>query len=618
MTTSIQEIWKETFLILQRNSRQVLALHLFFMVTAVILFAPLTGLLGQFLLELSGQPMLADLDIVYFFLTPSGMTTAILMAAISITILVFEQTSLMAIFLADAEQRPLNTFSALLFTSRKAGAIFRYATGLVLRLLLITLPFLGMAVAIAWVMITDYDINYYLAARPPIFIIAVLSIAGILFTMTHVLLQNLSGWLLALPLILFSMKSPAGCFTESEELSHGQRKLIMATIGSWLLTGILASMLFFAALRLTTSLLAPFFFYSLSSLVTLLGVFVACWFLGNFLISTFTSGSIAAITLLFFRRQQGGTELPAMPEMDSPPGISPPRLLLMLLLALCGAVLTGTVLVNDIPTQNNTVIIAHRGAAGKAPENTLAALEQAITDGSDWIEIDVQESRDGEIIVTHDRDFMKLAGNPLQVWDGSLDEIKQLDIGSWFASQFSAERVPTLKEVLKLAEKRCRVLIELKDYGHNRHLEERVAEIVEEAGMADKIAIMSLNRDAINRFHNLRPDWPVGLLLSKAIGKISNSELDFLAVNMATAKPAFIRRLQASGRQVFVWTVNDPASMSRIMALGVDGIITDEPALAMKIRRHNREMTPVERLLIHTAALINRPVSPQTYRDNSP
>ncbi len=618
MTTSIQEIWKETFLILQKNFPQVVALHLFFIIIAVILFAPLTGLLGQFLLDLSGQPMLADLDIVYFFLSPSGMTTAILMAAISITILVFEQTSLMTIFLADAGQRPFNTISALLFTFRRTGAIFRYATGLVLRLLLITLPFLGMAVAIARVMISDYDINYYLAARPPIFIIAVLSIAGILLTMTHVLLRNLSGWLLALPLILFSGKSPSGCFTESEELSHGHRKLIMAAIGSWLLTGILAGMLFFAALQLTASLLAPFFFCSISSLVTVLGVFMACWFFGNFLISTFTSGSIAAITLLFFRRQQGETESPAMPEMSRTPGISPPRLLLMLLLALCGAVLTGTVLVNDISTQNNTVIIAHRGAAGKAPENTLAALEQAITDGSDWIEIDVQESRDGEIIVTHDSDFMKLAGNPLQVWDGSLDEIKQLDIGSWFAPQFSAERVPTLKEVLKLAEKRCRVLIELKDYGHNRHLEERVAEIVEEAGMADKIAIMSLNRDTINRFHSLRPDWPVGLLLSKAIGKISNSELDFLAVNMATAKPAFIRRLQASGRQVFVWTVNEPASMSRIMALGVDGIITDEPALAVEIRRHNREMTPVERLLIHTAALINRPVSPQTYRDNSP
>jgi hypothetical protein len=85
-------------------------------------------------------------------------------------------------------------------------------------------------------------------------------------------------------------------------------------------------------------------------------------------------------------------------------------------------------------------------------------MRQAIEDGADWLEIDVQESADGEVIVIHDSDFMKLAGVDLKVWDGPLDQIREIDVGSWFDPRFSAERVPTLAEVLELARGKARVI----------------------------------------------------------------------------------------------------------------------------------------------------------------
>ncbi len=618
MIKTIQDIGKETLLTLKKAFRQVFAIHLFFVAVGSTLFAPLTGLLGQFLLELSGKPMLADLDIVYFFLTPVGMATTIFLASLGLTILIFEQASLMAICLATVNQKPLTTTAALLFTFKRIRVIFSYAVRLVIRLLFITLPFLGMAVAIVWVMLSDYDINYYLALKPPIFFIAAITIAAIVATMIYVLIRNLASWALALPLTLFSNESPGHCFTRSEELTHGHRNLLFSAISIWFLISTLISGIFLVSLQAAASLLAPFFFNSINILVTVLGIFMGLWFLGNLFITTFTSGSIAAISVLFYGTKKDICEPIIEPEPLPKNRLSGHLIILILIPTLSAALLTGILLVKDIPAPNNTMVIAHRGAAGKAPENSIAALTSAIKDGADWIEIDVQESEDGEILVIHDSDFMKLSNNPLNVWNGSLEEIKQLDIGSWFGPQFSGERVPTLQEVLELARGRCRVLIELKYYGHNQHLERRVAEIVEKLDMVGEIAIMSLEYKGIEKFRSLRPDWPVGLLLSKAIGKISEIEVDFLAINMTSAKPAYIRRIQESGKQIFVWTVNDPASMSRIMALGVDAIITDEPALARQIHNRNMEMTPVERILIHTAALINKPTPTKKYRDDSP
>ncbi len=129
---------------------------------------------------------------------------------------------------------------------------------------------------------------------------------------------------------------------------------------------------------------------------------------------------------------------------------------------------------------------------------------------------------------------------------------------------------------------------------------------------------MSLKHEGIQKFNALRPDWSTGLLLTKAIGDLSKLDVDFLAVNTAMATSGFIRRTQSAGKQVYVWTVNDQVSMSRMMSLGVDGIITDEPELARTVLVERSELNSIERLLIHTAVLLGRPVPQRTYRDQSP
>jgi glycerophosphoryl diester phosphodiesterase len=258
----------------------------------------------------------------------------------------------------------------------------------------------------------------------------------------------------------------------------------------------------------------------------------------------------------------------------------------------------------DIRLEDTVEIIAHRGASKAAPENTLAAIRKAIEDQTDWVEIDVQETIDGEVVVFHDSDFMKLAGVDLKIWDATLADLKKIDIGSWFDAKFSDQRAPTLAEVLNTCRGKVRVNIELKYYGHDQQLEQRVVDLVEAHGMASNIVLMSLKTDAVKKMKRLRPDWKTGLLLSVSAGALKNLDADFLAVNAQFANRSFIRSAHDSGKEVYVWTVNDAPTMSTMIGRGVDSLITDRPALARSVLEQRAQMNLPQRLLLELAGIL--------------
>lgn len=620
MKNDISTSWHQLVKVLWKSFGRIFATHLSYIAFGVLLFAPLAGIVGRFLLGLSGQSVLSDLDIAYFFLTPTGMIAFILFAALMITILVFEQASLMAICLAALQSKHVKIISALYFTVKRARNIFLFAFHLVMRVLLITFPFLAVSGAVAWFLITDYDINYYLEAKPPVFLFAATAIGFLLLTMLGVLIRKLLAWSFALPLVLFSNVSCAHAFGRSEELTQGHKQVLFFTLGIWALATAFLSMLVFGIIQFLGSTLVPLFLDSITWLVPVLGGLVTLWTLVNVLLTTVSSGSFATLLITVYIRS--GADISTSDftslKLHRKKQMTVPLFWFMLIVGTAVAVIVGNTLLDGVQMDEDICIIAHRGAAGKAPENTITSIRQAIKDGTDWIEIDVQESRDGAVVVIHDSDFMKLAGVNMKVGDGTLEQIQKIDVGSWFAPEFSGEHVPTLAEVLEEARGKSHVLIELKYYGHDQQLEQRVVEIVERLDMVDEVAIMSLKYDGIKKLRTLRPDWPVGLLSSKAIGKLSDLDVDFIAINMATAKPGLIRRIHKVGKQVFVWTVNDQVSMSRMISFGVDGLITDEPAMAVDVLQEYSEFTPVERLIIHTAVLLNKPIPKRIYRDQSP
>lgn len=617
------DAWRRVLDRLRTSWKPVLLTHLAFTAIRFSLFMPLIGITGKLLLRLSGETVLADQDIALFLLSPGGMFALALFSSLLITILVFEQAAIMSIARATMQGKSLNTVGALQQGLRKLRALWLLAIRLVIRILLISLPPLLAAALVAWVLLAEYDINYYLTEKPAEFIWAV-GIIGILLLATALLLgRKLIQWSLCLPLVLLSDCSAADSFAASTRLLDREHKQALLILLSWAAISLLLGIVALGAIRLLGNAAIPPVSGSLYLTLLVTGALLALLALVNLLLSAFTSGSFAFLIMDLYSRL-GNRDLLEKDAVSATGAAAQSWVLTrskLIVLIVGGLVVAGSAglwLLNSIPTNNEVIIAAHRGAAGKAPENTLAAVRQAIEDQADWIEIDVQENDDGEVVVIHDSDFMKLAKNPLKIWEASTSQLQEIDVGSWFDSSFSAERVPRLAQVLDQVRGHAGLLIELKYYGHDDMLEQRVVDIVEQADMADDVAIMSLKYAGIARVRSLRPEWPTGLLSATAVGDLSTVDADFLAVSMGMVSAGLVERAHRAGKKLFVWTVNDPVSLSKMVSMDVDGIITDEPEMARSVLAQRAEMTTVQRLLTHLALLFGNPAPNKTYRDDSP
>ncbi len=619
---STKATWQRIFSQVKASWPSLLLTHLIFTALGIIVFAPLIGLTSRLLLKLSGQNALADQEIAYFLLSPLGMAALIIFAALFIAILSFEQAAMMRIFASASRGQRVRSIDAIIYTLTRAHKLWLFTARLVIRILMIALPLLALAAAIAWYLISDYDINFYLTEKPREFLIAAALIGIIVLTLIYILTKKLMQWSMTLPLIMFDDTPARTAFTESEQLVSGHKKRLLVLLISWAGLSLLPGIIALTTIKLLGKWSLPMAGDSLSLALLLLGTLMMLWVIMSFLIATIASASLASLITVTYRQfrpdDQASSSTRAQPGMKVLPQFTPKVIVAGIIGAALVAGIGGVWLLNGIPTVNHTLIVAHRGAAGKAPENTLASFEQAIKDQTDWIELDVQEDADGTVVVMHDSDFMKLSGEPIKTWDTTADTRKDLDIGGWYDPAFSDQRVPTLQQVLELARGKVKVVIELKYYGYDQQLEQAVIDIVEQMDMVNEVAIMSLKYAGIQKVRTLRPDWNIGLLSATAIGDLSRLDTNFLAVAMGMATPGFIQRAHKAGRKVFVWTVNDSISMSRMMSLGVDGLITDEPELARKVIAQRAQMTTLERLLIHTAQLFGKPYTPKQYRDNSP
>ncbi len=431
-------------------------------------------------------------------------------------------------------------------------------------------------------------------------------------------------WSLALPLLLFRQVPAARALGESRRLTEGQLKPLLKGFAGWILLALALSALSAIYLNLSLTWVTSRGDQGLNTMVILLGFTAVSWLALNFLVVALNMAGFTLVVQRHYDRLTGAGDSDAdilrqfADDASVGGGRSPATLVLagILVAGIAGA--AGLMLLRKADISDQVTIVAHRGAAGAAPENTLASIRRAIADGADWVEIDVQESRDGEVVVVHDSDFMKLAGDPIKVWDADLERMQQIDIGSWFDPAFSDQRVPTLADVLEEIRDKSKLVIELKYYGHDQALEQRVVDVVEAAGMADDIVVMSLKLPGIQKLKALRPEWTAGLLAATAVGDLTRLDVDFLAVNAGMASPRFIRRARESGKPVFVWTINDSLSLSHWMSMGVDGVITDEPALAQEVLAQRASLSPAERLLLGAALFFGKPDVAGNYRDNSP
>ena len=231
-----------------------------------------------------------------------------------------------------------------------------------------------------------------------------------------------------------------------------------------------------------------------------------------------------------------------------------------------------------------TEITAHRGSSRTAPENTIPAIEAAVEEMADSVEIDVQMTADGVVVLGHDASLKRVAGVNRSIASMTFEELEKLDVGSWFSSEYAGTRIPSLSEVLELCSQKISLNIEIKYIGKNSELPEKTAEMVREYGMENQCVITSTNLSYLKRVKEALPEIRTGYIISAAYGNFYSSEdVDFISIRSGFVTSALMQNAHEQGKAVYAWTVNTKSELERLTLLGVDGIITDRPVLAREI-----------------------------------
>jgi glycerophosphoryl diester phosphodiesterase len=235
------------------------------------------------------------------------------------------------------------------------------------------------------------------------------------------------------------------------------------------------------------------------------------------------------------------------------------------------------------------LVIAHRGASGYAPENTLAAFRRAIAMGATFIETDLQLSRDARFVAIHDATVNRTTNGQGTVHDLTLADLRKLDAGSWFGSEFAGERIPTLEEILEFAKKHDVVFyLELKP-GGSWGGEHALISALRESGEIARTVVISFDPEILISVRNIEPTLMTGFLFDGKIADPLEKTIEIgarqIAVRGDLVSPRLLKEARARDLQLVCWTVNHPGHMRLLAEAGVDGIMSDYPDRLVELAR---------------------------------
>ncbi|MBR2836033.1 MAG: glycerophosphodiester phosphodiesterase [Coriobacteriales bacterium] len=237
-------------------------------------------------------------------------------------------------------------------------------------------------------------------------------------------------------------------------------------------------------------------------------------------------------------------------------------------------------------------IFAHRGYSGKYPENTMLAFKKAYESGAYGIELDVQETLDGEIVIIHDETLDRTTTGSGYVKDHTLSELLQLEASAAMHEEYPGMRIPTLKEYCEWVSTTPLVTnIELKtSIIYYKNIEEKVAEMIKEYGLEDRVIFSSFNHLSVVKMKQLLPECPAGALvelidLANAGPYCKNLGFEYYHPDVDLLSKETVENCKENGISINVWTVNDIKVFNKMQEWNIDGVITNYPLEFVKLSK---------------------------------
>ena len=586
-----------------RNSFNVFKVSLYDTVTYQVLFwillylltIPITYIFYDFLFDTKGYPALVNLDIDSFLFSIPGVITVLLLAFAAIVIFCIEKFGLLFITASYQTGKRMSCFSAL----RQSARHLRTEIPVVVLLLLCY-------AAVIALFLVPVLVSYVIFSDSWFFIPLTIILALLCIVFLYLLYIK---WIFVAYLVVLEGKKVLHAF--SYKLNRKLFRQLAVTVLAWVLLVALCfaliillfsslSWLLLDAVIDNSVLLAPIF----ASLVVLFSLIL---FSFSIVANSFDSNFLTELYYQNIEREKAGRDIivPEPKELSYlwTPEVHKKHILAAIVLCLV-VVLIGTILLiptvqKDLDSIDKKIYVsAHRGSSCRAPQNTISAFVAAIDDEADYIELDVQETKDGVVVVLHDANLLQVGGVDRNIWDLNYSELQELDVGSSFSPEFAGERVPTLEETIDVTKGTIKLNIELKIYGHQKHLEEEVVRLVEEKGIEDHCVITSLDYNALKEVRRLNPDLKIGMIITYLLGEYSKLDVDFYSVEphlVLTKK--FMLDAHADNKDVHIWSLSPREDVSQYVDLGVDNIINDDPVRVRELLNEKQNRSKIEKVI---------------------
>jgi len=542
---------------------------------------------------------IGNTELIGWLLSRSGLLFLALWGSFALMSLVVQLVGLIWIARQWEQSGTQSVKEALIHLFYAFPNLFRFCVTAFLLCLLLMLPLVFGLGAVYYFFLSAHDINFYLTANPPAWTWAL--VLGGLWTFMWACAAGglLVRWIYLLPFWLDRVRPFRKALGNSWRITRGVFWRLSGLIGLCILLWMLAQVLAALGLTLVMNPGISLFSQNLWGLFIVICIYLALTTIFSFVIH-FVGAGWTVSTLMACYQDHSKSLWVHPPSKVSSDHQKPLRWILLLSLATLVAMGVGVsgwlFQGRDLPSKP-ILIIAHRAGAHYGPENTLAALEKTIEQKADYAEIDVQRTFDGTVVVVHDQDLMRLARDPRRIRETTYQDLSKVDVGSGFHKKFAGERLARLSDFLSVASGKIKLLIELKYYGEDPLLAGETAKLVLQAGMEKEVAFMSLNLEGVKQIKRLAPQIPAGYLFAAGLGDLAQLDVDFLAVPIGQATAGLMKAAEEKIMKVYAWTVNDIDDILDLMEVGIDGMITDDPALARKAVEDIRKLSAMERFL---------------------
>ena len=572
--------------LLTYNIKTLINFELLYKILTLIIFTPLFLSIFQFITKISGYNYLT-LENIISFLTNPFILLLIIMLLILLTFYSFIEISTIIVILDSSYQKKkISVKNALLIAIEKSLKVFNRKNILLPFLIIFLIPFLNIGVSsgfISTIAIPEFILDYISANK----------VLSILYLLLLVLLTILLfRWLYSIHYFVLEDCNFKEARKKSINLSKKNKlKDFLYLILTQFVIIIIYIIFVFILIFLIILFYKLFGKKILSNIIiTIIWVIIAISLIIITLLST--PISYAIMSVLFYKHKESKNEkiyhLDVKEKINKKKNkiLNSLKIILIVLVLISATLFTYSILNGkynlNIEYIRTMEVTAHRGASVKYPENTMSAFKGAKELNRDWIELDVQQTKDKKLVVLHDSNLKRTTGVNKNTWELTYDEIEKLDAGSFFSEKFKGEKIPSLEEVIKFAkDNNIKLNIELKPTGKEVDFESSVVQLINKYDFSNNCVVTSQVYEVLENIKKYSKDIETVYVMSLAYGDIvSLKDADNFSIEASSVTKTLVNKVHKEGKQLYAWTVNTKESITNMINLNVDNIITDNITLA--------------------------------------